>query len=136
MSFFSEIEKVFKELFGSAKWENTASEVITVVTPLVSTILVFTAGEPAATTFNAVVLKVQNGLAAAAKVISDVSAGTKPSASAASELSTILSSIQSDLGTLLAAGQIKNPATQAKVTAIVNTIIGEVEAILQVLPKT
>jgi hypothetical protein len=32
--------------------------------------------------------------------------------------------------------KIKDEATAAKVTAVVNTVIGEVEAIIQAVPKT
>jgi hypothetical protein len=134
MSFFKSIESEFKKIFGSTTWEKTAETTLTLISPLLETAVALTTGEPAAAALTAVIAKVQAALAAAVKVLSDVQAGKATSTSAVQTISTTLTAVQSDLQTLLTAGQIKNPATQAKITAIMNTVVGEVQAVLQEVP--
>jgi hypothetical protein len=134
MSILAEIEKAFKDIFGSNKWEQTASVTLTFVGPLLTTIISLTAGEPAAAMVSNVLAKVQTGLQTASKVLADVASGNATSATAVATLSTTLTTVQTDLQSLLKAGQIKNPTTVASVTGVVNTIIGELQAILAVLP--
>ena len=134
MSFFSKIEAAFKKVFGSSKWEQTAETTLTLVAPLLETLLALTAGAPAATAVGVVIAKIQMGLATAAKLSSDIKAGTVSSANGAQQLSAMLAAVQADLGTLLTATQIKDQTTQAKVTAIVDSISGEVQAIIAALP--
>ena len=133
MSFFSKIEKVFKDIFGSNKWEQTAATALSIVSPLVETMVALIAGEPAAI-LQGILTKVQAGLSSVSSLAASVAAGTANSTTAAGEAKGILSGVQSQLQSLLTAGQIKDPATLAKVTAIANTIIEESEAILAALP--
>lgn len=134
MSFFSKIEKVFKDIFGSNKWEQTAATALSIVSPLVETMAALIAGEPAAALLQGILTKVQAGLSSVSSLAASVAAGTANSTTAAGEAKGILSGVQSQLQSLLTAGQIKDPATLAKVTAIANTIIEESEAILAALP--
>jgi hypothetical protein len=136
MSLFASIENEFKKIFGSTKWEMTAETALTLISPLLTTVIALTAGEPAAAAVGAILAKIQSSLAAAIKVLGDVKAGNATSTSAVATLSATLSSVQADLKTLLTAGQIKDPTTQAKVTAVVNTVVGEVQAVLAVIPAT
>jgi hypothetical protein len=46
----------------------------------------------------------------------------------------LLTSVQTNLGTLLADADIKNSTKAADITGAVNTLIGEVEAILAAAP--
>jgi hypothetical protein len=128
MSFFSKVEAWLKKVFGSPKWENTARATLTIVAPLTETIVGLVAGEPAAAAVGAIINVVQSDLGVAATVIGQ--------ADATPTLDGALSAITTNLQALLTAGHISNPTTQTKVTAIVNTIVGEVEAIQKTLPAT
>jgi len=128
MTFFGKIENFFKKVFGSTKWETTAASVITLVAPLLETVVTLTAGEPAAMLVENVIHEIQGDLAAVSAVVtSAVVPGTTGSAAVATN---VLTAVQNNLQQLLAAAEIKNPVTQQQVTGIVNTVAGEINAIL------
>ncbi len=128
MSLFSKIGLWFKKVFGSeAAWERIASATITVIAPLVETIVSLTASEPASAEVTAVVNQIQGDLAAVNLVITSAGGSNVT-------ISSLLSAIETNLQTLLTDGQIKDPATLAKVTSVVDLVIGEIQAILKVIP--
>jgi len=134
MSFFKGIESFFKKLFGSTNWEKTASTTLALVGPLTEEIVALSAGEPAAAEVQSIITEVQSDLA----LVSGVVSGATPASASPSLISTAtnsLNSVKSNLSGLLAAGHIKDPAKVAQVTGLVNTIVGEVEAILSAMPK-
>jgi hypothetical protein len=126
---FAKIKAFFAKVFKSTTWIQVASGTLTVVAPLVETILALLAAplEPeAATIFS----EIQADLGAASVLIT--TAGTGGTAT----LTSVLDSVKTNLALLVPAMKIKDEATAAKVTAVVNTVIGEVEAIIQAVPKT
>lgn len=125
-TFFSKIEAFFKKVFGSTNWERTASATLTVIAPLLTTVITLTAGEPAAAAVSAVITDVQNDLAAASALIG--AADSNPT------LTGIFSAITTNLNGLLSAAEIKNPTTQEQVNSVVGTVLGEIEAIVSVIP--
>lgn len=128
MSFFKKIESWVASIFKKApSWETIAKSTILYVAPLLETIVAL-ADPAAAPAVDAIVDKIKVGLAAASVTLSD--AGPVPT------LSTILASVNTNIGQLEAAAQIKDPATQAKLTATVNLISGEIQAILSAIPPT
>lgn len=128
MTFFSKIEGWFSKVFSKApSWQQTASATLTVAAPLLETIVTLSAGEGAGEEVGKIVAEVQSDMAAASALIT--SSGPTPT------LNSVLGSITGNLGALLTAGHIKDPGTLEKVTSVVNTIVGEVEAITSVLPK-
>jgi hypothetical protein len=126
MSFFSKIESFLKKVFGSAKWENIARATLTVVAPLTETIVGLVAGEPAAAALGALINQIQSDLGVAATVIGQ--ADQTPT------LTGALTAVQSNLQAILTAGHITDPTTLQKVTAVVNTVAGEIEAVQKTLP--
>lgn len=132
MSFFSGIEKFFKKVFGSTTWEKTASTTLALIGPLTEEIVTIAAGEAAGVEVTSIVREVQSDLALVAGV---VSGGSPASPSLLNAASSSLQSVKSNLSGLLAAGHIKDPAKLQQVTGIVNTIIGEVSAILSAMPQ-
>lgn len=131
-SFFSKIGHFFGKLFGAApSWSQKASTTITLVAPLTNTIIALAAGEEAAKEATAVVHEVQADLAAASHLLSEAHGSSEYSAG----LTSVLEAVNNNLGALLAAGHIKNPEKVTKVTAIVNTITGEISAVIGALPK-
>lgn len=120
--FFRKVEAELKKLFTRVPgWEASASATLTYVAPLVEAILLL-ANPEAAPAVVALVSKVQSAMAAAAVVVKD--AGPVPT------LTTYLQAVNHDLAQIEAAAQIKDPATAAKLTAMVSTITSEVNAIL------
>jgi hypothetical protein len=134
MSWVNSIEAELKKIFGSVKWEETAETTLTILSPLLTTVLALTAGEPVAAAVGGILAKIQTSLAAAIKVLADVKAGNATSTTAVATLSSTLTSVQADLQTLLVAAQVKNPATQQKVSATVNAVAAMVQGVLAVLP--
>ena len=134
MSFFKGIENFFKKVFGSTNWEKTASTTLALVGPLTEEIVALSAGEPAAAEVQSIITEVQSDLALVSGVVSGATSATA-SPSLISTAVNSLNSVKANLSGLLAAGHVKDPATCAKVTGLVNTIVGEVEAILSAMPK-
>lgn len=129
---FKKFESFFNKLFGSVpSWSVKASTVITYVAPLTNTAIALFAGEDAAAEATKIVNQVQSDLTVAAKFASEAHG----SDTAPAGLSTALQSVNDNLAELLAAGHIKNPETLSKVTAVVNTITGEISAVIGSLPK-
>jgi len=130
--FWERVEAAYKKMFGSTSWEKTASSVLTYVAPVAETLVALTAGGPAATLVAGVVAAVQNDLATVSAVVSDATA--TPPANELAAATNALNSIKSNLSSLLNAADVKNSAKATEVTAAVNTVIGEVEAMLQAIP--
>jgi len=131
-SFFSKIKAFFEKLFESGNWERTVSSVITVIAPLVESIVALTAGEAASSEVQGVVNQVLSDLAAVQALATSATPAT--GATTYQQIGTVLSGIKTNLASLLAAGHIKDTATLTKVTAIVDTVVNECEAILSELP--
>jgi hypothetical protein len=127
------VETVFKKLFGSTSWEQTALAVITYVAPLLETIVALTAGGPAAALVTAIITTVKADLATLAAVVNGATA--TPPANELAAAQQALSSIQANLPQILQLAEVKNSANKDKITAIVNTVIGEVEAIAENIPQ-
>lgn len=125
VSFFAHIKEWFDEHFGSIQSdEQTAATALTVCAPLLNTLITLTAGAPIAAKVSAVVATVQTKLNNAIALLNGAEAGD-PSHS----VDGFLSDVQSTLGTLLADADVKNSTKATQITSIVNTIVGEVEAI-------
>lgn len=121
MSFFKKVEARLKSLFSKLpSWDTTALATLKFAAPLLETVAALV--EPQfAPAVDAIVAKLQNGFAVAAVTIDDAG----PNAN----LTSVMGSINTNLSQLEGAAQIKDPATAAKLTAIVNTISGELAAI-------
>lgn len=125
-SFFSEVETEFKKLFGSAPAAlQTASAVITVVAPLVESLIALTGNEAAAAAIAVVVKQVEVDITAVQVTLKSVGSPLS--------LVGVLDAIVSNLKTLLTAGDIKDAKTLEVVTSVVNTIVAEFESILSVV---
>jgi len=130
MSFFSKIESFFEKFVHNTTWEQKVSAGIGLAAPGLESIVALTAGESDASEIQSVVSEVQTDLATVAGFLAQSQGG----ASVVSTLTTVLNAVKSNLGALLTAGHIKDAETLTKVTAIVNGVIDEVEAILPLIP--
>lgn len=133
-SFFSEVGKWSKKLFGSTTWEKQVSSVISYVAPILETVLALVAGGPTATAVGAVVSQIQNDLATLGAVVSTAQAnGTGTPYQTAQ---SILNSIKTNASQILAAADIKDTAKQQQITALINGFVAEIDAALTALPAT
>jgi len=120
----AEIEKLFG---GSASVEQKVQATITFVAPLVNTVVVL--ADPAiAPTVAKVISTVQADLALVSTVVQG--ATPAPGSSAATTATTALNSVKTNLSELLTDSGVKNSANFSKISAAVNLIIAEVEAVL------
>jgi len=128
MTFFQKFEAEFKKLVG----EEPAVAVkiaatLPVATKLLTTILKLVPATAAeAPVVAAIVAKVQTGLVTSSVLIQG--AASDPT------VPGILNDVTSNLGSIEAAAQIKDPATLAKLNSTVAEIAGEVGAIAAALP--
>jgi hypothetical protein len=128
-SIFEKVISVFEKLFKETpKFEQAASAALTVIAPLVETILIVAGEEPLAAVIENVVSQIKTDLAAAAALVE--TSGATPT------LSSVLQATLVNLKSLLTAGDIKDPATLQKVTAVVETIVAELQAIISAFPAS
>ena len=125
-SFFAHIWEWLGEHLGSAaSFEHTAATAISIAKPLLGTLLALTAGEPSAAKVSKVVDQVTNDLNDTAALLNGAGA------SGGITLTSALESVHSNLSTLLADAEIKNSTKAEQITGIVNTLLGEIEAVGQ-----
>lgn len=124
VTFFEALGSKIKSIFKKAPAiEVQISSVVNYLAPFVEQLDALVLGEGAAALVNPIIDKIKTGLAALAVTITDSSAEGQ------ANVASILNSVKANAGSLEAAAQIKDPATQQKLTAIVNLITGEASAI-------
>lgn len=122
-SIFRDIGGIFKKLFAAEpKITQVVIATITVIAPLVETILVVTGQEVEARAVELVIEQVETDLTAITALVQ--SSGVTPT------LTSVLNAVVENLESLLTAGQIKDPNTIKTVTATVGVIVGELKAII------
>lgn len=127
-TFFEHIGEWLKDHLGDAQSvEHTAATALAVASPLLNTLLVLTLGQPIAAKVSAAVGAVQTKLANAQALLAG--AETTIANGSPITLDGLLGGIKSDLSTLLADADVKNSAKVTEITSVVNTLIGEVEAV-------
>lgn len=121
-SFYERVKAELKRLFTHVPgWEASAAATLTYVAPMVETVVTLVDPE-VAPAVNGLIAKVQSAMAAAAVVIK--AAGPAPT------LMTYLNAVNSNLAQVEQAAGVKDPATAEKLNAVLQTITGEVNAIL------
>jgi hypothetical protein len=124
-SFFEHIGEWLKDHLGDAQSvEHTAATALAVFSPLLNQLVALAAGQSIAAKVSGVVSTVQTDLANAIALLNGAEAGA-PSHT----LDGFLSDVQTNLGTLLTDVDIKDSAKASEITSLVNTAIGEIEAI-------
>ncbi len=118
-AFKSEVGKLFKH---APAWDAAAISTITYVAPLVETAVAL-ADPAAAPAVASIVTKVESALTSAQVVL-------KAGQTSSPSLITYLQAVNDNIDQVEAAAQIKDPATAAKLTAIVGTITAEISAII------
>ena len=123
MSLFSDIKSLFEKIEKKEPAVASVAEAtLNSVSLALETVLDITGQEAEASAIARVVVVAESSLKAVTAVVN--AAG--PSATASSALSAVVA----NLNGLLVAGQVKNPDTLAKFTALVNLAISEVKNVI------
>ena len=126
-TFAAYAEKELVKLFNEApKIEEIASPILTYVGAALQIIVGAEAGAPAAAIVGSVIKQAQSDLVAVSGLIYDF--GATPSAS------SIVSGVQSDLGSLLTAGHITNATSVSNVTKVVDSLSALAKALPAAVP--
>jgi len=131
-TFFEKVEAEAKKLFGSTSWEKTASSVITYAAPIAESLVGLAAGQPAEALVTGVVNAVKADLTTVSAVVSGAQA--PPGSTLAVTVRTALTSINTNLASLLSASEVKDSKTASEITEAVTLLTGEVDALLSSLP--
>jgi hypothetical protein len=131
-TFFEKIGHDLKEIFTSTTWEQKTLAAIAYSEPFLVGMLDLV--DPTiAPLVSSVLAAVTSDLGTVKNVVSQ---GTvAPGSSAATEVVSALNSVKSNLSSLLTDADVKNSANVAKITAAVNLVNGEVDAILDEAPS-
>ena len=123
MSLWSDIKSIFEKVEKKEPAvADVAEQTLDSVSVVVESVLDLTGQEAEASAIARVVVIAQSALKAVTAVVS--AAG--PTATVSSTLSAVVANLEG----LLTAGQIKDPATLAKVTALVNLAVTEIKNVL------
>lgn len=134
-TFFKSAFDWFKKVFTNTDWTHAAQVAITVAAPLVDTVAELVGGPAAGAEVANIVNIVKTDFGVVSTTLSQVQAGSA-GVSAIGLLKNTLASIKDNLQALLGVAAVKNDATKQTVTLTVNTIIGEIDAILASVPAT
>lgn len=125
---FTDIENIFKKFFkNEPTWAQVALVDISYAAPILNTVITVIGGAQLAAEVSTIISVIQNDIVLATKFIK--------AEDSSKNLTDVLNNIVANLGNLLSLGSIKNHAEIATITAYVNGIVGEIEAILGNLPK-
>lgn len=130
-SIYDHVKAAFKKVFDeieqeTPKVDQVASTALAVAAPLLTTALALTGNAPAAAEAQSVISKIQSDMAQASALIE--AGGTDTS------LPGLLTSIKTDLPTILTVAQVKDPKTVATITGITDSIIATIEGVEADLP--
>ena len=131
-SFFSKVVAFLKKAFGSTKWEQTVITTLNICGPLLASIVAFAGGPAAAVAVTAVISEVSRDLATLMGLVQTYEIGDHATITA--RIETLIGEVKGNLSTLLTEGHIKDPVLLAKTGVIVNTVSGELNAILKSIP--
>jgi ElaB/YqjD/DUF883 family membrane-anchored ribosome-binding protein len=134
VSFWKRVETELKNMFGSTKWEKTASGALLYFGPALELLVGLAGGGPAEALVTSVVTKAQGALASLSAVVNDAITSGGASPSNLSIAMAALNSIKTNLSQLLASAEIKNAPKSAEITSAVNAIVEEVDAYVANLP--
>ena len=124
---FSKIEHIFTTFFKKApSWAAVAETDLAFIAPIINSLVVLNGGASVEPDVNAVLVKIQKDLVLATKFVQ--------AEDSSANLTDVLSNISSNLSGLLTIAAVKNSSKITEITAYVNGVIGEINAIIAALP--
>jgi hypothetical protein len=133
-TFFEKVGAEIKKIFGSTTVNQTIKATLTVVGPLVVTVVGLAGGPAASAAAAAILTDIQTDFGTVSALVQDgiPAAGS----SAAQALTTALGSLKSNLGNLLTDAGVKSSASFSTIETNINLVINEVVAIEQALTSS
>lgn len=135
MSFFKTAFNWLKKVFTNTDWTHAAQVSITIAGPLVETVAALAGGPAAGAEVTNIVNVVKTDFGVVSTTLGQIQAGST-NVNTVTLLKNTLGSIESNLKNLLTVADIKDTATKQTVTMTVDTIVGEIDAILESVPAT
>jgi len=127
-TYFEKIKILFKKFSQEEPtWAQIAETDIAFGAPIVENIVTLVGGATLGSEVTNAITLIKNDLAVVTKFIKEEDSS--------SNLSEALETLKANFTALLSIAAIKNSAKVTEITAYVNTIIGEIEAILTLLPS-
>jgi hypothetical protein len=133
MTFFHKAVGFLKKVFTSTDWTHAAQVGITVAAPFVETVAQLAGGPAVGAEVTNIVNVVKVDFGVVATTLGQIQAAPG-NVNAVALLKNTLASIKTNLQQLLQVADIKDANTKQTVTIAVNTIVGEVDAILASVP--
>jgi hypothetical protein len=133
MKFIHAALSFLKKVFTNTDWTHAAQVGITVAAPLVETVFMLAAGPQVGAEVTNIINTVKTDFGVVSVTLGQIQAGST-SVNTVTLLKNTLDSIKTNLSQLLTVADIKDAGTRQTVTLTVNTIIGEIDAILASVP--
>jgi hypothetical protein len=135
MSFFKKAFEWLAKVFTNTDWTHAAQVSIAVAAPLVETVATLAGGAAAGAEVTNIVNVVKTDFGVVSTTVGQIQAGSS-NVNTVTLLKNTLASIETNLKNLLTVADIKDAGTKQEVTLTVDTIVGEIDAILASVPTT
>jgi hypothetical protein len=132
-SFFHKAFAFLKKVFTNTDWTHAAQVSITVAAPLVETLAELAGGPSVGAEVTNIVNTVKTDFGVVNNTLGQIQAGAS-NVNTVTLLKNTLNAIKTNLQQLLQVADIKDAGTKQTVTMTVNTIVGEIDAILESVP--
>lgn len=129
-TFFEDVGGWLKKFFTNSTVEQQVLATVRYMAPIVDGLVTVFAGAGAGAAVTAVLSQIQSSLAS----IASLASGAASAASGVNTQTAILnelSLLKTNLGQIMSLADIKDAATQQKVSGFVDTLVGEVEAAIE-----
>jgi hypothetical protein len=133
-SIFSHVVGFFKKIGKDVDWKQMAATVLPALAMAAENILTLSGNGEDATIVASVVSKVQNGVAQMSSLVENYNAQTHTTF--VSQITAMAEDVKSELGGLLAAGQVKDADLLSNINKYANVITGDLTSLLGMIPKT
>jgi hypothetical protein len=128
-TFFDHIGEWFSSLGKSGNWMHKAALVIAVIRPLLTELVGLAAGTTAEAKVSATAAQVETDLNNAEAIL------TGAETTGTITLSGLLSSLQTNMSSLVSDAGVKNSTKSTEIISAAQTILGEIQAIAQAVPS-
>jgi hypothetical protein len=135
MKFFHSALSFLEKVFTNTDWTHAAQVGITVAAPLIETVATLAGGPQVGAEVTNIVNTVKTDFGVVSVTLGQIQAGNT-SVSTVTLLKNTLGAIKTNLAQLLTVADINDAATKQTVTLTVNTIVGEIDAVLDSIPAT
>jgi len=135
MSFFHKALSWLAKVFTNTDWTHAAQVGITVASPLIETLAQLIGGAQVGGEVTNIMNTIKTDFGVVTVTLGQIQAGST-NVNTVTLLKNTLAAIKTNLQQLLQVADVKNADTKQTVTLTVNTICGEIDAVLSSIPAT